>query len=175
MQSPIGIVFILDGGLLNPSTGLIFWTVLTFLILLVLLRAVAWKPILQALKDREDNIAKSINRAETARNEAENILAQNKELLAKAEQESGKILMEGKAAAERLRSETVSKAQEEAKKVLENAKAEITRQKDIALSELRNEVADLAVKAAEKILSANIDAAKQKDLVDDVIKNVRKN
>ncbi|ASQ91479.1 ATP synthase F0 subunit B [Prosthecochloris sp. GSB1] len=169
-----GIVF-LSGGLLDPNPGLIFWTAVTFLIVLFILKKFAWGPILGALEEREKGIQSSIDRAHTAKEEAEAALRKNSELLAKADAEAEKIIREGKEYGDQLRADITRKAQEEASRMISSAKDEIEQEKRRALDELRNEVADLAVKGAEKIIMANLDAAKQKGIVDNMIQDLSRN
>ncbi|MBC8043962.1 MAG: F0F1 ATP synthase subunit B [Rhizobacter sp.] len=165
-----------NGGLdlLTPNPGVIFWTLVTFGLLLILLRLYAWKPIVDALESREKNIKSSIERAEFAKSEAERILAENKLVLEKAGVESDRLIAEGKVLADKLKADARISAGEEVKKIVEAAKLEIARKKDQALLELRAEVADLAIKAAEKIILANLDAEKQKDVIASVIDNIGK-
>jgi F-type H+-transporting ATPase subunit b len=151
---------------LDIQVGPIIWTILNFLILLVLLRAVAWKPILNALRTREEAINDALNRAEVAREEAERILAENQKHLQQAEQEAQKVLRESREYAERIRSEASTKAQEEGRNMIEQARTEIERSKQQALTELREEVASLAIQSAEKIINESLDADRHRRLVD---------
>ncbi|ARM31727.1 F0F1 ATP synthase subunit B [Prosthecochloris sp. HL-130-GSB] len=167
-------IIVLSGGLLDPHPGLIFWTALTFVIVLLILRKFAWGPIVSALEEREKNIQSSIDRAHTAKDEAEAALRKNRELLAKADAEADKILRESKEYGEKLRTDIVDKANTEARKMIASAKEEIEQEKRRALDELRNEVADLAVMGAEKILKASLDAEKQKSLVNSMIQDLSK-
>jgi F-type H+-transporting ATPase subunit b len=162
------------GGLLDVNPGLIFWTIITFLILLFILKKTAWQPILQALKEREDNIRASLEKAEQARKEAEEILEKNKKNLAEAEEQVKKIINEGREYANKLRAEIVSRANTEAQKILETAKQEIETKKQEALSELKEIVADLSIQAAEKILEETLDKEKHKKLVEKLIQNLPK-
>ena len=92
-----------NGGLLDVSPGLIFWTVITFLILLFILKKMAWKPILSSLDERENKIKESLEKAEFARTEAEKLIAENKSNLAKAEEDAQKIIAQGREYAEKLK------------------------------------------------------------------------
>ncbi len=159
-------------GLLSPNPGLIFWTAVTFLLLVFILSKVAWKPIVQALNEREKNIQLSIDRAEQAKKEAETILAELKAERAKAQMEAEKIVSEAKAYAEKVRAELLEKANAEARKMIDDAKADIELAKERAMEELKNTVADLAIEAATKIIQHNLDAERHKDLIADVIKEL---
>ncbi len=166
---------VLSGGLLDPNPGLIFWTTVTFLIVLFILKKFTWGPMLSALEEREKSIQASIDRAQTAKEEAEEVLKKNRDLLAKADAEAEKIVREGKEYGDKLRADITEKAQTEASRMIATAKEEIEQEKRRALTELRTEVADLAVKGAEKIIMANLDAAKQKNIIDSMIKDLSEN
>jgi len=164
-------VIILAGSLLSPEPGLIFWTAITFILVMLILKKIAWGPILTALQEREAGIQSSIDRAHQAKDESEAILRKNKELLSKADAEADRILREGKEYAEKLRADITEKAQSEAKKMIASAKDEIEQEKRRALDVLRNEVADLAVKGAEKIIKTALDADMQKKIVNTMIQD----
>ena len=164
-----------SGGLLSVNVGLAFWTTLTFIILMLLLTKFAWKPILSALKQREDAIKDSLEQAEKAKDEAKQILAQNQNNLAKAEEESKKIIEQSRVFAENLKEQMLKDSKEQAKKLITEAAAEIDRKKNAAFDELKNQVAEISVKAAEKILKENLDVEKNKILVDKYISDISKN
>ncbi|HUI31774.1 MAG TPA: F0F1 ATP synthase subunit B [Candidatus Acidoferrales bacterium] len=161
--------------MLELNTGLIIWTALTFGVLLVVLRSYAWKPILNNLETREESIRQSLERAEEAKREAERILEENKKNLAKAEEMAQQVLREARELGEKIRSELASKARAEGDKLLERARDEIERDKQLAMTQLHGLVAELAVKAAEKILDETIDEVKQKKLVENFINSLGKN
>ena len=166
---------ILAAGLLSPNVGLIFWITLTFLLLLLLLRRFAWGPILKALDTRERKIEESMARAEQALAEARKIQADNDRARREAEQEAQRILREAREAAEHLRAEEIEKTRAQIRQMQEQAQAEIEREKQSALNALRAEVADLAIRAAEKILHENLDATRQRKIVDAFIDDLPKN
>ena len=149
---------------INP--GLMVWTVITFVVLVIALSKYAWKPLLKSLQDREDKIRQALDQAEKARAEAADLLKQNEQNLAKAEEEYHKIIREGKTFAEKLKEEVVAKAHQQAQREIQQAKEEIQRDVDAAKQQLRTEVADLAVLAAGKILDETLDAQKHKKIVD---------
>ncbi|MBI3110056.1 MAG: F0F1 ATP synthase subunit B [Ignavibacteriales bacterium] len=158
---------------INP--GLMVWTIVTFILLAFVLGKYAWKPLLKSLHDREDAIRDALDQSEKARAEAAELLRQNEKNMARADEEYQKALREGKALAEKLKEEIVTKARQQAQQELQHAKEEIQRDIEAAKQQLRNEVADLAIKAAEKILDENLDPAKQKKLVDSVLNQLPKN
>ena len=161
--------------LLSPDIGLIVWIGITFLILLVLLRKFAWGPITTALSQREQTIAESIAQAEKALTEAKQLQADNDKARREAETQAQSILREAREEAERLRSEEVDKTRDQIQQMQESAQAEIAREKQSALDSLRTEVADLAVQAAERILRENLDADRQKKIVNDFLGDLSNN
>ncbi len=160
--------------MLDINPGLILWTILTFVIVLVILRRTAWKPLLTALKEREDAIRSSLHDAEEARTQAQKLLDENKKLMASAEEQSQRIIKEGRDMAERLKAEILEKANTTSQQMVVQAREEIQREKESALTQLRSEVADLAITAAGKILDANLDPAKQRAIVDAAIRDINK-
>ncbi|GAB4291546.1 MAG: F0F1 ATP synthase subunit B [Ignavibacteriaceae bacterium] len=173
----LGIIASSEGGgtLLDINPGLIFWTVITFIILLIILKKVAWKPILTALDQREKSIKESLEKAEMAKKEAERILQENKANLAKASEESGKIIEQGRAYAEKLKSQILQEGKEQSRKMIEEAKEEIERQNQAAFEELRKQVADIAIKAAEKIINETLDQEKQRKIVEKYLNEIKRN
>ena len=157
---------------LNP--GLIIWTIVTFLAAMLILRRFAWKPLLGALAAREEKIRAQLERAEHAQAEAERLLKEHQRQLLAAEEQSQRIIREGRTLAEQMKSDILEKASSSARLLIEQAKGEIQREKESALEDLRAEVADLAIMAAGKILDANLDTPKQRQLVDAVIRDINR-
>ncbi|MBI5214419.1 MAG: F0F1 ATP synthase subunit B [Ignavibacteriae bacterium] len=161
--------------MLEINPGLVVWTTITFVLLVIVLKKVAWKPILEALEKREEHIRLSIEKAEQGRTEAERLLEQHRQQLASAETEAHKIIKESRELAQKLKAEIEETAKKQAHAIVSQAKAEIERDKDAALAQLRGEVADLAILAAGKILNETLDANRHRKLVDDVLKSLPKN
>lgn len=161
--------------MLNPNPGLIIWTIITFVLLLIILKKFAWKPLLTALHTREENVRLSIERAEQAKEESERILDENRKQLDRAQEEGRKILEENRTLAERLKEEIMDKANQQSRKMIDLAKQEIERDKEAALSSLRGEVANLAIEAAGKILDESLDDNRHRKLVDSYLKGLPKN
>lgn len=161
--------------MLDPNPGLIFWTIITFTLLLIVLRKFAWKPILQSLQQREETIRHAIERAEQAKSDAEKLIEENRKQLARAEAEGHRILGESRSLAEKLKEEIIEKANQQSRRMVDQAKEEIERDKQTALSQLRTEVANLAISAAERILDESIDEAKHRKLIDTYLKELPKN
>ncbi len=160
--------------MLELNTGLIIWTTLTFGVLLVILRAYAWKPILSNLETREETIRQSLERAEEAKRQAERILEENNKNLAKADEMAQRVLREARELAEKLSAESASRARTEGDKLIANARDEIERDKKLAMIQLHGLVVELAIKAAEKILQETIDEGKQKKIVESFVNSLGK-
>jgi F-type H+-transporting ATPase subunit b len=161
--------------LFDTNPGLIVWTIISFLVLLIVLAKFAWNPILKMLGDREGQIRTALEQAERARGEAAEMMEQNKKNLARAEEEYQKMIREGKAFAEKIKDEIVVKAKQQAQQELNRAAEEIQRNVEAAKLQLRSEVANLAITATEKILEETLDEKKQKKLTDSVINKLPKN
>ncbi|MFN8367716.1 MAG: F0F1 ATP synthase subunit B [Candidatus Kapaibacterium sp.] len=160
---------------LNVNPGLIFWTLVNFGIFFILLMKFGYRPMLNALNEREEKIHNSIMAAENANVEAQRILAENKEKLAEAHQQVAVVVKEGRVQAEKI----IAKANEEAeyikKQRLEETAREMNRMKDEAFTQLRSEVATLVMQATEKVLDAKLDDDSHKKLIDTAISQVSKN
>jgi len=161
--------------LLTPNPGLAIWMTITFLILLFLLRKFAWGSITSALAEREQRIDESIKRADRALDEAKQIQADNTKARREADLQAQTILRQAREAAERIRADEIEKTRASVLTMQQNAKAEIEREKLGALNALRSEVADLAIRAAGKILEENLDDDRQRKLVDSFIDEFRRN
>lgn len=161
--------------MLDINPGLIVWTIVTFILLVTVLRAYAWKPLLAVLQEREEHVRNSIERAEQARAESERILEENRKQLATAESEANRILGEGRALGEKLKNDIVDQANKQSRKMIEQAKQEIEREKESALEKLRSEVANLAIGAAEKILDETLDENRHRKIVDGYLRDLPKN
>ncbi len=157
---------------LNP--GMMIWTWITFLTVLVILSKVALKPILATIENREKAIREDLERAQKQREEAQQLLEQHRKMMAEAESEAQRLLKESRELAEQKRQEMLLQAREESQKIVEQAKKEIEQEKENALTSLKNEIADLAVTAAEKIIMQTLDKDKQKVIVDEYIKSLPK-
>ena len=160
---------LLAQSLVTPSLGLIVWKTIAFLLFLALLYWFGWGPITEALEQREAEIESSIQRAEEALAEAKQIQAENEEARRNAEQEAQSIIRQARESAEELREEEEAKTRRRIQQMKEQAEAEIEREKQAALQELRDEVADLAIEAAQKIIEKDLDADRHRQLVTDAL------
>ena len=161
----------------NPLTavtpGLYIWTIITFLLLFYVLAKFAWKPLLGMLEERENLIKTSLNNAETARKELEKINLESEAIITKARTDAQSILSDGKAAAEKIKDDTVSKAKEEANKIKEEAKLQIKAEKDKAISDIKKEVVDLSISVAEKLINKNISEQDNSSLIEESLKEIK--
>jgi len=162
--------------LVTPSIGLVFWTGISFICLLILLRKFAWKPILGALHEREQFIDDALNKAELAKQEMARLTSQNEDLMKQARAERDEILKEAKILKDSIVNEAKTSAQTEGAKLIEKARIEIDNQKKAALAELKGQVSTLSLDIAERVLRSQLDdKAKQQDLVANLLKDVELN
>jgi F-type H+-transporting ATPase subunit b len=138
--------------LLTPELGLIFWTAILFLLLLVILKKFAWSPILSMLKEREEGIATALQSAEKAKAEMAALTADNQRILNEAKEEKAKILKEARDTFDKIVGEASNKAKDEAAKILADAKRDIDNQKNAAMIEIKNQIGNLATEVAEKMI-----------------------
>lgn len=163
-------------GLVTPDYGLLFWMVLTFLTVMFILKKFAWKPILSSLKEREDSIDEALESAQKARDEMGKLQADNEKILAEARSERNQMLKEAKEIKQSMIDEAKGKAGQEADKIIESARQAIQNEKTAAINEMKENIASLSVQIAEKILKKQLDdPAKQKELMDQYIKDIKLN
>lgn len=162
--------------LTNPSFGLLFWQLAIFVILLILLRTFAWKPILAALSEREESIEGALRQADQAKLEMQALQAGNEKLLAEARQERDRILKEAGAMSNQLIETAKQKATDEGARLIMQAREAIQNEKQAALAEVKNTAAQLSIDIAERILRRELtDATAQKQLVTDYLQEVKLN
>lgn len=161
-------------GLLTPDTGTIFWTFLGFLITFLILRKFAWKPILKALKERDNSIASALKAADKAKQEVSRLEADNERIQAEARLERDKIVKEAREIKDSIINDAKNQAIIESKKMIDEARESIKNEKNAAINDLKKQVAELSIAIAEKILSSELsDEDKQKDLIDRSLHDVR--
>jgi len=160
--------------LIQPQIGTVFWTLLTFLILVVLLRLFAWKPLLGALQAREQSIHDSIEHARKDREEAESLIVQHKELLDQARRERAEAVTEGQRDAEKLKAEILDEARKQREQLLAQTQTQVEAGLRQARAELRTVAVDLAIQAAEKLISRNLDEPAQRRLVEEYLADLER-
>ncbi len=151
--------------MLEVNPGLIVWTIVSFILLLFVLKRVAWKPILEALQSREESIRVALDHAEEARVKTEKILEEQKTIIHDANEKTIKLITEGRAVAEQTKSEIIVQAHQSAKTMLETAREQIVREKEAALSQIRDEVAKLAILTTEKMIDEVLDDKRRQQLI----------
>ncbi len=163
--------------LLNDfSVGLFFWQTILFVVLLFLLRKFAWKPILNAVNEREDSIQEALDSAKEAKLEMAKLKSNNEDLLNEARAERDAMLKEARTMKDSIVSEAKVSANEEADKIVAAARESIQHEKMAAITELKNQVAGLSIEIAERILKDELSSAdKQKAIIDNVVKDINLN
>ncbi len=147
--------------------GLILWTIISFIIFLLILSKFAWKPILKALDEREQSIKSDIEQAKNAREEAQKIYLTYQQKLTEAQSEAQRIIAKARADAERIHEELLAKSKSDAQAQIERARKQIEMETQAALKVLRNEVADLAIITAEKVIKRTLTHEDHKRLMVD--------
>ncbi|KUO66415.1 MAG: F0F1 ATP synthase subunit B [Lutibacter sp.] len=156
------------------SLGLFFWQLILFVALVLLLKKFAWKPILNAVNDREEGILKALESAENARKEMQNLTADNERILKEARIERDAMLKEAREMKDSMITEAKSEAHAQATKVIDQAKATIESEKHAAIAEIKNQVAELSLEIAEKVMRSELsDKNKQIKLVEEMLKEVK--
>ncbi len=163
--------------LLNDfSFGLFVWQTLLFVLLLLLLYKFAWKPILNAINDREEGIKNALTAAEDAKKEMQNVTADSEKLLKEARGEREALLKEARELREKMLADAKELAKIEGNKMISQAKATIESEKKAAVAEIKNQVADLSIQIAEKVLKEQLtNKDKQLKLVDDMLGDLKLN
>lgn len=161
--------------MLSIEPGLLIWTIITFVCLLVVLRLVAWKPLLAALEQRETTIRNSLDEAQQAREEAERLMAENQRILADANRESARILEQGREEAERLRASLTEQAQAEAARLVEEARRDIQRERQLAVQNLKETAAELTLAATGQLLGRSVSDDDHRRLVSEFLDRIPDN
>lgn len=162
--------------IVTPEVGLVFWTFVVFIIVLFLLRKMAWGPILGAVEERQRNIVESLAQAELARDEMAKLQADNQKLLNEAKEERARMLKEAKEVGEKMVADARDRATVEYKKKVDEAVREIENQKQAALTEVKNQAGILAIEIAEKVLRKELnDPAAQKSYAAGLVNEFKMN
>jgi F-type H+-transporting ATPase subunit b len=166
-------MILLANSLTSPGVGTIFWSALIFLIFFATLAKFAWKPILSAVKARDEMIRGSLESAEKAREEMLKLQSDNEAILKKARGEREEILKEAREVRDKLISEAKGQATTEAEKLIEKARAGIENEKTKAMTEIRDQVATLSVEIASKLLGEQLKkTGEQEKLIDSYLKEI---
>lgn len=162
--------------LLTPEIGLVFWTTISFIVLLFILGKFAWKPILKALENRENSIQASLDEAKRAREEMMKLTSQNEQILKEARTERESILKEAREMKDKIINDAKESAVVEGNKIILAAKETINNEKIAAVNQIKGEVADLSLSIAKKVLQKELSSAEeQKKLVEALINQSKLN
>ena len=161
-----------DNPLVRVDPGLFIWTILTFLVLVFLLRRFAWGPLLEALERRQQTIAAAVEDARRTREELERVQRESAQVLTDARREAESILTRARADAERFREDLRTKAAAEAANITRNAERQIQQETARAIGQLRQEAIDLSVAIASKLLRRTVTREDNERLIQDVIQKL---
>tara|TARA_B100000029_G_scaffold439307_1_gene455776 strand:- start:2247 stop:2867 length:621 start_codon:yes stop_codon:yes gene_type:complete len=159
----------IDRWLLSYDLGLFFWTIITFFIVLFILKAKAWGPLMEALDKREQDIKEALSAADRAKTDAENAQAEYEQIVQKAREEAQGIVSESRKAGDTLKADIENTARENAQNMVEKAKGQIEAERDKVLSEMREVAVDLSIKAAEKVIRKNLTSEDNKKLAEETV------
>jgi len=166
-------MILLANSLTSPAIGTLVWSVLIFGMFFLILSKFAWKPILAAVKARDEMIRSSLESAEKAREEMLKLQSDNEAILRKAREEREVILKEAREVRDKLISEAKGKASEEAEKLVDKARAGIESEKRKALSEIHEQVASISVEIASRLLGEKLkQTGEQEKLIDNYLKEI---
>ena len=160
----------MDNPLVQPDPGLFLWTILTFLVLLVLLAKFAWKPLLALLDRREEMIRQSLDDADKAKQELQRLQQESKEILSKARVEAQSILAKTRSEAEQLKGEIRQNAKAQADSILRDAEKQIQVETEKAIAMLKSDVVDLSLVVASKLIRRNLSKEDNQSLIEESLK-----
>lgn len=163
----------MDNPLVQPDPGLFIWTIATFLVLLFLLQRFAWKPLLQALENRQEMIRKSLDDAEQAKTDLQKAQEESNKIVAKARIAADTIIAASRADAMKLQEELRAKARAEADGIISNAERQIQQQTDRSLAQIREEAVDLSIGIASKLIQRNLTKEDNNALIEDALKQIQ--
>lgn len=158
--------------LLSLNGGLMFWTLLIFVALLIVLSRFAFKPLLAAVEAREQSLQDAIDAARQDRDAASKLLEEQRQQLETARAEAQRYIAEGRATAEKLKASMLDETRAQQQELLERARRDIAGETTRAIAELRREAVDLALAGAGKLIARNLDDAGNRKLVEDFLASI---
>ncbi len=164
-----------EGGkvnLLSPNGGLMFWTLLIFIVLLIVLSRFAFKPLIQAVEAREASLEAMLTKAQQDRDSAAKLLAEQQAHLDASRAEAQKFIADGRATAEKLKNSMLEETKAQQQEMIERARRDIENEKVRAIADLRREAVDLALAGAGKLIARNLDDAGNRKLVEDFLASI---
>lgn len=168
--------FLADFSVIKPDWGLLFWTFIFFVLFWTLIGKFAFKPIVESLKKRTSDIQDALDEAKKAKEEMQALTSKNEELIKEGQAQRATIIKEAKAAKDAMINEAKAKAKEEANRIVSTAKAEIEAQKKAALMEVKNEVGQMALSIAEKVIRKELQGnTDQESFVNKLVDEIKLN
>lgn len=164
-----------EGGppnLLSPAGGLMFWTLLVFVVLMFVLSRFAFKPLLAAVQAREESLQRALDQAKKDREEAAKVLEEHQRQLEAARGEAQRFIAEGRATADKMKAEMLEATRAQQHELMERAKRDIEAEKTRAVAELRREAVDLAIAGASKVIEKNLDSGANRQLVESFLSSI---
>jgi F-type H+-transporting ATPase subunit b len=158
--------------LLSPAGGLMFWTLLVFIVLIFVLGRFAYKPLLAAVEAREQSLQNALDQTRRDREEAAKILEEHKRQLDAARGEAQAFIAEGRATAEKMKADMLEATRTQQQELMERAKRDIEHEKTRAIAELRREAVDLAIAGASKVIEKNLDNTSNRQLVESFLSSI---
>jgi F-type H+-transporting ATPase subunit b len=155
-----------------PDPGIFLWTIVTFLIVLFILKVKAWGPLVEALEKREKQVEDSLKAAEKAIEEAERVSSDYEESIQKAQTEAQQIISEAKTAGERVKLDLETVANKKADEIIEKAKAQIDTERVRVISEIKSVAVEISLEAAEKVIEKNLDSDDNRKLVNQALESI---
>ena len=165
---------LLAAGLTDINVALVVWTLVTFGLLLIVLKRFAWHPILETIENREKTIAEEIESAKRERAEAEKAAADMRSSLEKARTEAAELIRRNQAEVAAAKNELMATARKESESLLAQARASIEEERRAAVADLRAQVVDIAIEAAGRLLQTQMDEKKQRQLVEEYLARLPK-
>jgi F-type H+-transporting ATPase subunit b len=174
LASPTAVLAAAEGetNLLSPAGGLMFWTLLVFLVLIFILRRFAFKPLLAAVEAREESLQRALDEARAEREEAARLREEHQRQLDAARGEAQRFIAEGRATAEKMKAEMLEATRLQQQELLARAKRDIDAEKSRAIAELRREAVDLAIAGASKVIEKNLDSGANRELVESFLSSI---
>jgi F-type H+-transporting ATPase subunit b len=165
---------LLLNALLTPNIGLMFWTIVIFLLLLFILRKFAWKPITDMLKAREESIDEALNQAKKAREEVDALTAKNFELVVEGQTQRDAIIKEAKERSDQIINEAKKAAKVEGKRIVDDAREMVKRERENVMQEIKNEISSLVIETASMVIKKELSLNKEhQELISNKIKELQ--
>jgi F-type H+-transporting ATPase subunit b len=161
-----------SSGLIEVVPGLMIWTLIAFGITFFVLRKYAFGPIQKTIDDRRDRIRQAVDEADNARNEARELLEQNRAILAQARSESAEILAEARRVSDAQLERAKQEAEVERQRRMEETRRQIEAETARAIGQIRSEVADLTIEATQRVVGKVLDSADQRRLVEEAVQGL---